>query len=75
MKENPKPQNQPKVKIGLRLEVALVLVFVLTVSGLVMTIYAFLSNQVSMLAIGLISMTIAGGCGLYLLNLRFPRKK
>ena len=75
MKENDKPQDQPKVRIGLRAEVALALVFLLTVSGLVTLIYGFLSNQVNLLAVGLIGMTIAGGGGLYLLNARFPRRK
>ena len=75
MKENENPQREPKVKVVLRVEVALALVFLLTVSGLVAMIYGLLSNQVDFLAVGLVGMTIAGGCGLYLLNARFPRKR
>jgi hypothetical protein len=75
MEENKASNPRPKVKIGLRWEVAFALVFLLTISGLIALAYGFLAGQATMLGVGLLSLTLAGGTGLLLINSRFPRKK
>ncbi|MBK9448276.1 MAG: hypothetical protein IPN95_02430 [Bacteroidetes bacterium] len=73
--ENQSPVNRPKVKIGLRAEVAFGLVILLTLSGLTAMIFGILTNAVNMLGIGLVSLTIAGVMGLLLLKPRSTKKK
>ncbi|MBL0014865.1 MAG: hypothetical protein KA239_08600 [Bacteroidia bacterium] len=73
--ENQSPVNRPKVKIGLRAEVAFGLVILLTLSGLTAMIFGILTNAVNMLGVGLVSLTIAGVMGLLLLKPRSTKKK
>ncbi len=73
--ENQSPVNRPKVKIGLRAEVAFGLVILLTLSGLTAMIFGILTNALNMLGVGLVSLTIAGVMGLLLLKPRSTKKK
>ncbi|MEY3443102.1 MAG: hypothetical protein RLZZ519_1383 [Bacteroidota bacterium] len=71
--ENPTDKPQ-KVRIGLRAEVALALVMLLTLSGLAAMIYGLLGNRLDMLVVGFVSLTIAGIMGLLILSPRRPKR-